>query len=140
MNWPAARRWFGENVAPRLRGGGPSPEITFDAFCDLFLERHGATVTPRTVDTLTERLAPARALFGSWTLRELEGAAADIAAWRAKLLTDAMRYRLTLALRQALAAAVRWRYLSRNPASTLARTGNPARRSCARSRRVSWPA
>jgi hypothetical protein len=28
----AARQWFNEHVAPRLRRGGPSPDITFHAF------------------------------------------------------------------------------------------------------------
>jgi hypothetical protein len=78
----------------------------FDQLCDVFLERHGATVSPSTKATLAERLKPARAVFGQWTLRELEGAAADIAAWRAGL-TDSSRYRLTSAFRQALGAAVR---------------------------------
>jgi integrase len=119
-----ARRWFNDNVAPRLRRAAPSAEISFDAFCDLFLDRHGATVSKRTRDSLAERLAPARAVFGSWTLRELEGAAADIAAWRATL-TDTSRYRLTLAFRQALAAAVRWRYLTRNPVLDAGRNPQP---------------
>ena len=111
-----ARRWFAENVAPRLDRGAPSPpEITFDAFCDLFLARHGPTFAERTVQTLAERLTPARATFGSWTLAELEGAVDDVARWRANL-ADTSRYRLTLALRQVLGAAVRWRYMSRNPA------------------------
>jgi integrase len=109
-----ARRWFRDTVEPRLRSGGPSNEITFDAFCDLFLERHGGTVSPRTKATLTERLVPARERFGTWTLAELEGAAADVAAWRVRL-SDTSRYRLTLAFRQALNAAVRWRYLTINP-------------------------
>jgi integrase len=110
-----ARVWFDTHVAPRLRRGGPSPHITLDAFCDLFLERHGATVSERTTATLTVRLAPARKTFGTWTLSELEGAAGDIARWRAGL-SDTSRYRLTLALRQALAAAIRWGYITRNPA------------------------
>ena len=80
-----ARKWFAANVAPRLDRGAPSPDITFDAFCDLFLARHGATVADRTRRTLEQRLAPARATFGGWTLAELEGAAEDIAAWRATL-------------------------------------------------------
>ena len=109
-----ARQWFDENVKPRLRSGAPDPSVTFDAFCDLYLVRHGATVARRTKETIEERLAPARAVFGSWTLRELEGAAADIATWRASL-TDSSRYRLTLATRQALNAAVRWRYIGTNP-------------------------
>ena len=119
-----ARRWFAENVAPRLDRGAPSPEISFDAFCDLFIERHGATVSKRTKETLRERLAPARKAFGTFTLAELEGAAADIARWRAGL-PDTSRYRLTLALRQALAAAQRWHFLARNPAIEAGRNAEP---------------
>jgi integrase len=62
--------------------------------------------------------------FGSWPLRDLEGAAADIADWRARL-QDGSRYRLTSALRQALAAAVRWRYLAANPAIDAGRNPQP---------------
>jgi integrase len=119
-----ARRWFAENVAPRLRRGAPSAEISFDAFCDLFLERHGATVSKRTRDTLAERLTSSREQFGDWTLRELEGASDDVAAWRASLAPSS-RYRLTLALRQALGAGVRWQYLSRNPAIEAGRNPEP---------------
>lgn len=60
-----ARRWYADNVAPRLRRGAPSGSITFDAFADLFLTRHGGTVAPRTKRTLEERLAPARRTFGA---------------------------------------------------------------------------
>src|SRR4051794_36944400 len=74
--------------------------------------------------TLTERLRPARAVFGSFTLAELEGAAADIARWRAGL-PNTSRYRLTQAFRQALAAAVRWRYMTRNPAVEAGRNPEP---------------
>jgi integrase len=110
----AAREWFTENVAPRLDRGTPSPDITYDAFCGLFLARWGATVAPRTVATVRERLAPSRAVFGAWPLRDLEHAAGDVARWGATLGTS--RYRLMLAMRQCLNAAVRWRYLTRNPA------------------------
>jgi integrase len=109
-----ARDWFDEHVAGRLRRGAPSSEITLDEFCDLFLARHGATVSARTRQTLRERLAPAREAFGDWTLGELEHAASDVARWRAGL-QDSSRYRLTLAFRQAMGAAVRWRYLQTNP-------------------------
>lgn len=119
-----ARRWFAENVAARLGRKAPSPEITFDAFCDVFLARHGATVAPATKRTLEERLAAARTVFGDWTLRELEDAAADLAAWRATL-SEGSRYRLTAALRQAFGAAVRWRYIVRNPAADAGRNPQP---------------
>ncbi|HEY7017335.1 MAG TPA: site-specific integrase, partial [Gaiellaceae bacterium] len=59
-----------------------------------------------------------------WTLRELEHAAGDVAAWRATL-TATSRYRKTSAMRQALAAAVRWRYLRRNPAVDAGRNPQP---------------
>jgi integrase len=119
-----ARSWFDERVKPRLRAGTPDPAITFDAFCDLFLERHGATVADSTRAVLEERLAAARARFGTWTLAELQDAAADVAAWRAGL-TDSSRYRLTSAMRQTLAAAVRWRYIARNPAVEAGRNPQP---------------
>lgn len=122
----AARGWFAENVAPRLRRGSPSPDLTFDAFCELFLARHGATVSPRTRTTIAERLRSSRDAFGPWTLRELENAAADVARWRAGL-PEGSRYRLTLALRQALGAAVRWDYMTRNPAVDAGRNTQPRR-------------
>src|SRR5262249_47545574 len=74
-----ARRWFNETVAPRLRRGAPSAELSFDEFCDVFLDRHVAS--KRTKETLKERRAASRKVFGSWSLRELEGGANDIAAW-----------------------------------------------------------
>ncbi len=119
-----ARRWFNENVQPRLHRGAPSAEITFDEFCDLFLHRHGATVAERTRRTLEQRLTASREVFGDFTLRELEHAAGDIARWRASL-PEGSRYRLTSALRQALAAAVRWQYLGRNPAVDAGRNPLP---------------
>lgn len=118
----AARTWFRENVAPRLNRGAPSPNVTFDLFCELFLTRH--TGAPRTVATLRDRLRPARAAFGGWTLSELEYAASDIAAWRATLPAGS-RYRLTHALRQVFAAAVRWRYIARNPAVDIGKNPQP---------------
>ncbi len=102
-------------MAPRLHRGAPSADIALSPFVELFLIRHGASVSARTIETLRERLTPAVATFGDWKLRELEHAAADIAAWR-ESIPDGSRYRLMLALRQCLAAAVRWGYLARNPA------------------------
>jgi integrase len=119
-----ARRWFNAHVAPRLRSGAPSAELPFNSFCDLYLERHGATVSLRSKATLTERLAPARARFGDWPLRELERAVDDVAAWRASL-AERSRYRLLGALRQTLGAAQRWGYISANPAVQAGRNPQP---------------
>jgi integrase len=122
----AAREWFADHVAPRLRDRAPDPSITFDAFCDLYLDRWGPTVARRTRETMQERLASSRERFGDWPLRDLERAAADVAKWRAGL-TDTSRYRLTLAMRQTLNAAVRWHYLRANPVADAG--ANPAPRS-----------
>jgi hypothetical protein len=102
-------------AAPRLHRGAPSADVPFDQFTEMFLQRHGAAVSERTIQTLRERLAPAGEHFGDWTLSELEHAGADIATWRGSL-AESSRYRLMLALRQCLGAAIRWQYLSRNPA------------------------
>jgi integrase len=110
-----ARTWFREQIAPRLHRGAPSADVRFAAFVELFLQRHAASVSERTIETLRERLAPAVAAFGDWTLAELEHAGADVATWRMSL-PESSRYRLMLALRQCLGAAVRWRYIARNPA------------------------
>lgn len=113
----AAREWFAENVAPRLRRGGPSNEITFDQFWLEYLHRWQADSSARSIQTMKDRIKPARDKFGAWTLRELEGATDDIARWRAALPSEHARYRCTRALRQVLAAAVRWKYIRDNPAS-----------------------
>jgi integrase len=111
-----ARDWFDENVGPRLRRGGPSGEVTFAQFTVLYFERWGPTVSERTARTLREWLVPALGTFGPFTLSELEGAADDIARWRGKLPTEDRRHKATRALRQVLAAAVRWRYMTSNSA------------------------
>jgi integrase len=123
----AAREWFAENAAPRLRRGGPSAEVTLAEFSAIYLERWGPTVAARTVRTLREWLAPGLHTFGTFTLAELEGAAEDIARWRATLPSEDRRYKATRALRQVLAAAVRWRYMAHNPA--VAAGSNPQPRS-----------
>jgi integrase len=122
-----ARTWFAENVAPRLRRGSPSNAITYNDFADLYLDRHGATVMPRTKETIEERLGPSREQFGTWTLAELENAAADVAAWRAGF-SEGKRYRATLAFRQTLAAAVRWGHITRNPVADAGKNPEPRRK------------
>lgn len=117
-----ARQWFDENRKPRLRREAPSADITLDAFARLFLARHDGA--PSTIKTLEDRLRPARARFGTWTLGELENAAADVAAWRAGL-PEGSRYRHTAALRQCLAAACRWQHIDRNPAVDAGKNPQP---------------
>jgi hypothetical protein len=80
----AARRWFRADVLPRREAAGPaapSADVTFEDYCERFLERQ--TTAPSTFATLRDRLRSARQTFGRWTLAQLEYAAADIAAWRA---------------------------------------------------------
>lgn len=136
-----ARDWFDETVAPRLKRGGPSAEIEFRAFVDVYLDRWAPTVNERTGMTVREWLGcpldrehkPRRMdgsavdVFGSFTLAELEGAADDIARWRAGLGSDDKRYKATKAMRQVLAAAVRWGYLERNPAVDAGANPQPRR-------------
>jgi len=122
-----ARAWWDEHVRPRLRRGLPSADVTLADFTSLYLERWGPTVAPRTSSTLRRWLAPALRQFGGFTLAELEGAAADIARWRAQLPSDDQRHKATRALRQTLAAAQRWGFITVNPA--LAAGPNPAPRS-----------
>lgn len=127
-NKTEAREWWDRQVAPRLRRGGPSPEITFSDFCREFMHRYETGRTVRTVKTMRERLAPAQERFGSWTLAELEGAADDVASWRRSLPSEHARYRNTRALRQVLNAALRWGYIVRNPAADFGENAQPAPR------------
>lgn len=139
----AARQWYAENVAPRLHPEAPSNDEKFADFVDVYLTAHAAKVDSRTIRTLRERLgAPSRSdgaharsmggsqrprtyetaveAFGEMRLRDLERAAARIAAWESTLPP---RYRTKLmgALSQVLQAAVDWDYMARNPAQSARR-------------------
>src|SRR5436190_1266550 len=53
-------------IEPQLRGEAvPMPDLTFGALVPLYLERHAATVRPRTIQTLRERLPHAERAFGT---------------------------------------------------------------------------
>jgi integrase len=121
----AARDWFDQHAKPNIRRGTPTPEITFNQFCDDYLQRWGVDVMPRTRTTIQHWLTPARQRFGSWTLAELEGAANDINRWRSRIPTDDARHKQTRAIRQVLEAAVRWGYINRNPAVAAGRNTQP---------------
>lgn len=150
-----ARRWYADNVAPRLYPEAPSADETFANFVELYLTAHAAKVDPRTIRTLRERLgAPAPRtdnatregthrsgtgrpyetaveMFGRMRLSDVERSAARIAAWEATL-PRAYRSKLIGALSQVLEAAVEWDYIARNPARTSRRrrrgSGQPDRR------------
>ena len=93
----------------------------------LYLERHAAGVRPKTIDALRWRLGIAMEAFGDVPLSDLERMSGEVAAWRATL-PERSRYAITAALRQALGAAVRWRYMSANPATEAGSNPQPAPR------------
>lgn len=112
----AGSRYFREVVEPQLRGEPvPVPELTLAEFVPLYLERHATTVRPRTIQTLRERLPHATRGFGDVPLRDLERLTSEIAGWQAKLPARA-GHGIAQAFRQVLDAAVRWGYMTRNPA------------------------
>jgi site-specific recombinase XerD len=123
----AAYRHYREVVEPTLRGEAPRRELTLAELVDLYLERHAATVRPRTITTLRERLAHALAAFGDVPLADLERMSGEVAAWMA-MLPERSRYGIVQALRQTLGAAVRWGYMTANPALLAGRNRQPAPR------------
>jgi integrase len=88
---------------------------TLAELADVYLERHAPLRSPSTIRTLRHRLRRPLDAYGDCTLAELEGMAGDLADFRATLpprfAHDVMR-----ALRQTLAAAVRYGYMQSNPA------------------------
>jgi hypothetical protein len=126
-------------IEPRLRGEPeppePEPERTFGEFVPIYLQRHAATVRPRTIETLRKRLGHRRTLedgemcrcatcaFGDVPLRELERLSGQIASWQAKL-PERSRYGTMQALRQTLEAA-RWGHMTVNPAKLAGRNPQP---------------
>jgi integrase len=97
----AALAHYRDFIEPRLLGEPeppePEPERTFGEFVPVYLDRHAATVRPRTVETLRKRLGHRRKLedgetcrcatcaFGDVPLRDLERMSGEIASWQAKL-------------------------------------------------------
>jgi integrase len=124
----AALAHFREVIEPALRGEAPLRELTFGELLEVYLERHAATVRPRTIDTLRERLIHAQRAFGTVPLRDLERMGGEIATWQAGL-PERSRYGVVQALRQTLEAAVRWGYMARNPAKQAGRNPQPPPRS-----------
>lgn len=121
----AALAHYRDIVEPQLRGDPvATPQLTLAEFVPIYLERHAASVRPRTIEVLRERLGYAVRAFGDVSLRDLERMSGELAAWRTRLPARS-RYGVTQALRQTLGAAVRWDYMARNPAKQAGRNPQP---------------
>jgi integrase len=121
----AAIAHYRDVIEPEMRGEpAPLPELTLGEFVPLYLERHAASVRPRTILELRKRLRYAVAAFEDVPLRDLERMSGEIASWRTKL-PERSRYGVLQALRQTLEAACRWGYMVRNPAKLAGRNPQP---------------
>jgi integrase len=111
-------------IEPQLNGAEPRADLILSELVDLYLERHAVIRRPKTISALRERLRYATKAYGDVPLRELERMSADLADWQAGLPARS-RYGIMQALRQTFAAAVRWEYMSRNPAKLAGRNPQP---------------
>ena len=124
----AALTHYRDVIEPQLRGEpAPVPELTLAEFIEVYLERHAASVRPRTISTLRDRLRHAERAFGDVPLQELERMTDEIAGWQAQLPPRA-GHGIAQALRQVLGAAVRWEHLRRNPSVDVGGRRRPAPR------------
>jgi hypothetical protein len=112
----AALRHFRDVVEPKLDGRVVvRKEVTLTELADVFLERHSKIAQPRTIQSLRERLKRPLDAYGDVVLVELEHMTDELAGFASKL-PDRYRYSIMSALRQTLAAGVRYGYLGTNPA------------------------
>lgn len=124
----AALQHYRDHVEPTLLGEPAAvADVTLAVFVPIYLGRHAANVRPRTIVTLRERLALATRAFGDVPLRELERMSGEVATWQAKL-PERSRYGVVQALRQTLGAAMRWGYMTSNPALQAGRNRQPSPR------------
>lgn len=125
----AALAHYRDVIEPQLRGEPTrAPELTLDTLVELYLTHHAPAVRTRTVMTLRQRLPYATRAFGSVPLAELERMSGELATWQSTL-PERSRYGIVQALRQTLEAAVRWGYITRNPAKLAGRNRQPSPRS-----------
>jgi integrase len=122
----AAFQHFREVIEPQLRGETPVP-LTLRELVDLFLARQQAIRSARTVRGLRERLRRPLAAYGETPLAELERMAGELADFRATL-PERYAHDVMRALRQVLAAGVRWGHLRTNPAVDAGANPAPAPR------------
>jgi integrase len=118
-NKTAARRWHADNVLPIVNGHrlpAAAADLTLQELVNRYVDRYSKLREPRTIATLKERLARPLADYGDVHLSELDGMADDLATWRATL-PPRFAHKIMGALRQVLAAGVRWRLIATNPAA-----------------------
>jgi integrase len=123
----AAMQHYRDVIEPKLNGEEPMPELTLAEFVDLYLERHAAGARTRTIRSLRQRLGYAARDYGTVRLRDLERMTDELAGWKTRL-PKRSRYGIVSALRQTLEAAVRWGYMTRNPAKLAGRNPQPSPR------------
>lgn len=128
-NKTAARRWHADNVLPAANGRRPvdARELTLRELTDRYIRRHEAIRSPRTIATLRERMRRPLDEYGDVALAEFERMSDELADWRATL-PPRYAHKVMGALRQVLAAGVRWRLLERNPAADAGENPEPAPR------------
>jgi integrase len=128
-NKTAARAWLVENVlsAASRRRPVDAGDLTLRDLTDRYLDRHAKIRDSSTIDTLRERMRRPLDEYGDVTLSELETMADDLAEWRT-LLPPRYAHKIMGALRQILAAGVRWRLLDCNPAVDAGENPEPAPR------------
>jgi integrase len=126
-NKTAARAWHAENVRANRRRPVDAAELTLSDLTDRYIARHEKIRQPRTIATLRERMKRPLDEYGDVTLAELEGMSDDLAEWRTTL-PPRYAHKVVGALRQVLAAGVRWRLLERNPAADAGENPEPAPR------------
>jgi integrase len=134
-----ARKWWQDEIAPRLRVGVPTRDATLREHAERYLRVHACAA--RTRQALREQLGlpetprrnprklaypTAMEIFGDRTLRDLESARGEIAEWTASLPASQQARKLA-ALKQILNAAAEWGLILRNPAAAVkTRTLRPA--------------
>jgi len=87
------------------------PDASLQELVDVFLEQYDGA--PASIEWLRHYLGKATSVFGDRSIGDLN--ALEIARWRAQL-PETTRHGAHRALRQVLAAAVRWRWIEHNAA------------------------
>jgi integrase len=118
----AALDHYRDVIESQLRG--ETRELTLAELAERYLARHEAIRSRRTIRSLRERLRRPLGAYGDVPLHELERMAGDLADFRAKL-PERYAHAVMGALRQVLAAGVRYGYLTQNPAALAGENPTP---------------